>query len=69
MNKSKHTWLGLTLGALLGAVFGLLAGNMGAWLAIGIVIGLVMGISFQRKPADCPQCSQIHRSHELRRQV
>ena len=64
-NKSKHAGLGIALGAALGAVFGVLAGNMGVWLAIGVVIGA----SFRRKPSDCPQCAQVHRAHELRRQA
>ena len=68
-NKSKHAGLGIALGAVLGTVFGLIAGNMGVWLAAGVVIGMVIGASFRRKPTDCPQCAQIHRAHELRRQV
>jgi lipoprotein signal peptidase len=68
-NKSKHAGLGIALGAALGAVFGVLAGNMGVWLAIGVVIGMVIGASFRRKPTDCPQCAQVHRAHELRRQA
>ena len=68
-NKSKHAGLGIALGAALGAVFGVLAGNMGIWLAIGVVIGMLIGASFRRKPADCPQCAQVHRAHELRRQA
>ena len=67
-NKSKYAGWGIALGAALGAVAGILAGNVGVWLAIGIVIGLVMGSSFRRKPTECPQCAQIHRMHELRRQ-
>jgi hypothetical protein len=68
-NKSKLNGLGIVLGALLGAVFAVLAGHTGVWLAIGIAIGMALGASFRRKPADCPQCAQIHRSHELRRQI
>ena len=64
-NRSKHAGLGIALGAALGAVFGLLAGNMGVWLVIGVAIGVLIGASFRRKPADCPQCAQIHRAHEL----
>jgi hypothetical protein len=67
-NKPKYAGLGIALGAALGAVFGVLAGNMGVWLAIGIVIGMLIGASFRRKSTECPQCAQIHRAHELRRQ-
>jgi hypothetical protein len=67
-NKSKYAGWGIALGAALGAVAGVLAGNVGVWLAIGVVIGLVMGSSFRRKSAECPQCAQIHRMHEFRRQ-
>jgi len=69
MNRSKHAGLGIALGAALGAVFGVLAGNMGVWLVIGVAIGVLIGASLRGKPADCPQCAQIHRAHELRRQV
>ena len=68
-NKSKSAGMGIALGAALGAVFGVLAGNMGVWLVIGVAIGVLIGASFRRKSADCPQCAQIHRAHELRRQV
>ncbi|MFZ0863656.1 MAG: hypothetical protein ABR881_12260 [Candidatus Sulfotelmatobacter sp.] len=68
-NKSKLNGLGIALGAALGAVFGVLAGHVGIWLAIGVAIGLVIGASFRRKQPDCPQCAQIHRAHELRRQI
>ena len=68
-NKSKLNGLGIALGALLGAVFGVVAGHVGIWLAIGVAIGMLLGASLRRKPADCPQCAQIHRSHELRRQI
>ena len=65
-NKSKHTGVGLALGAALGAAFGVMAGHVGAWLAIGVAIGMLLGASFRRKQADCPECAQIHRAHELR---
>ncbi len=68
-NKSKYAGVGIALGAALGAVFGVLAGNMGVWLVIGVAIGVLIGASFRGKPKNCPQCAQIHRSHELRRQV
>ncbi|MGO9086900.1 MAG: hypothetical protein ACLQBK_16885 [Candidatus Sulfotelmatobacter sp.] len=67
-SKPKYAGLGIALGAALGAVFGVLAGNMGVWLAIGIVIGMLIGASFRRKETECPECAQIHRAHELRRQ-
>ena len=67
-NKPKYAGLGIALGAALGAMFGVLAGNMGVWLAIGIVIGMLIGASFRRKETECPECAQIHRAHELRRQ-
>ena len=68
-NKSKYAGLGIALGAALGAVFGVLAGHMGVWLVIGVAIGVLIGASFRGKPTHCPQCAQIHRAHELRRQV
>ena len=57
------------MGAVLGAVFGVLAGHVGIWLAMGVAIGMVLGATFRRKQTDCPQCAQIHRAHELRRQL
>ncbi|HEY4962220.1 MAG TPA: hypothetical protein VII29_15280 [Terriglobales bacterium] len=69
MNKPKHAALGIALGAVLGAVFGVLAGNMGVWLAAGVAIGVLIGASFRRRTTECPQCAQVHRAHELRRQV
>jgi hypothetical protein len=68
-NKSKYAGLGIALGAALGAVFGVLAGHMGVWLAIGVAIGMVLGASFRRKETVCPECAQIHRTHEMRRQA
>jgi hypothetical protein len=68
-NKSKHTGLGLALGAALGGVFGVVAGHVGAWLAIGVAIGMVLGASFRRKETECQECAQIHRAHEMRRQI
>ncbi|MGA2347215.1 MAG: hypothetical protein ABSF93_14475 [Candidatus Sulfotelmatobacter sp.] len=68
-NKSKHTGVGLALGAALGAAFGVMAGHIGAWLAIGVAIGMLLGASFRRKQTDCPECAQVHRVHELRRQL
>jgi len=68
-SNSKHAGLGIALGAALGAVFGVAAGHMGVWLAIGVAIGMLIGASFRRKETECPQCAQIHRAHELRRQV
>ena len=65
-NKSKHAGLGIALGAALGTVFGVIAGHMGIWLAIGIAIGIVIGASFRHKEAECPECAQIHRVHEMR---
>jgi hypothetical protein len=69
MSKPKHTGLGIALGAALGAVFGVVAGHMGVWLALGVAIGMLIGTSFRRKETECPQCAQMHRAHELRRQV
>ena len=68
-NKSKLTGWGMAGGAVLGAVLGVIAGHVGAWLAIGVGIGMLLGASFRRKPTECPQCEQIHRSHELNRQA
>ncbi len=67
--KSKLTGLGMVLGAVLGAVFGVLAGHVGAWLAIGVAIGMLLGATLRRKQSECPECAQIHRAHELKRQV
>ena len=67
-NKSTLNGLGIALGALLGAVFGVLAGHVGIWLAIGVAIGMLLGATFRRKQTDCPQCAQIHRAHDLKRQ-
>ena len=68
-NKSKLNGLGIILGALLGAVFGVVAGHVGIWLAIGVAIGMLLGATLRRKQTDCPQCAQIHRAHELKRQA
>ncbi|HET7892571.1 MAG TPA: hypothetical protein VFL34_13655 [Candidatus Sulfotelmatobacter sp.] len=68
-NKSTLHGLGIALGAALGAVFGVMAGHVGIWLAIGLAIGVLVGASFRRKEANCPQCAQLHRAHELRRQL
>jgi H+/Cl- antiporter ClcA len=68
-NKSKLTGWGMAVGAILGAVFGTVAGHVGAWLAIGVAIGMLLGASFRRKPTDCPECAQIHRAHEMKRQA
>lgn len=68
-NNSKLHGLGIALGAALGAVFGVMAGHVGIWLAIGMAIGVLVGASFRRKQTDCPQCAQLHRAHELRRQM
>ena len=68
-NKSKLHGLGIALGAALGAVFGVMAGHVGIWLAIGVAIGVLLGASFRRKEPGCPQCAQLHRAHQLRRQL
>ena len=68
-NKSKLHGLGIALGAALGAVFGVMAGHVGIWLAIGMAIGVLVGASFRRKQTNCPECAQLHRAHELRRQL
>jgi hypothetical protein len=68
-NKSKHAGWGIALGAALGTVFGVMAGHIGIWLAIGVAIGMVLGASFRRKETQCPECQQIHRAHEMRRQM
>jgi type IV secretory pathway TrbD component len=66
-DKSKHTGLGIALGAALGVVAGILAGNVGVWIAMGVAIGIVIGASSRRKAAECPECEQLHRAHEVRR--
>jgi hypothetical protein len=68
-NKSKHAGWGIVLGAAMGTVFGVMAGHIGVWLAIGVAIGMVLGASFRRKETQCPECQQIHRAHEMRRQM
>jgi uncharacterized membrane protein YgaE (UPF0421/DUF939 family) len=68
-NNSKLHGLGIALGAALGAVFGVMAGHVGIWLAIGVAIGVLLGATFRRKEPGCPQCAQLHRTHELRRQL
>ena len=65
-NKSNYAGWGLALGAVLGAVFGVLAGHVGAWLAIGVAIGMMLGATYRRKETDCPQCAEIHQSHEAK---
>ncbi|HKH98427.1 MAG TPA: hypothetical protein VJ999_04905 [Candidatus Sulfotelmatobacter sp.] len=68
-SKPKNTGLALALGAALGAVAGVVAGHIGVWLAIGVAIGVALGATFRRKGTGCPECAQLHRAHELRRQV
>jgi len=68
-SKSKHTGLGIGLGAALGVVAGILAGNVGLWIAIGVAIGIVIGASSRRKAVECPECAELHRAHELKRQA
>ena len=65
-SKPKYTGLGLALGAALGAVFGVVAGHMGVWLAIGLAVGIVIGATLRRREPQCPECAELHRSHELR---
>ncbi len=69
MNKAKHTGLAIALGAALGAALGVAAGHLAIWLAVGIAIGMMIGASFRRKETECPECAQIHRAHEARRQA
>ncbi|MGO8797079.1 MAG: hypothetical protein ACLQLC_19845 [Candidatus Sulfotelmatobacter sp.] len=68
-NQSKHTGLAIALGAALGAALGVAAGHLAIWLAVGVAIGMMIGASFRRKENVCPECAQIHREHETRRQV
>ena len=68
-NKPKLTGLGIALGAVLGTVFGIVAGHVGVWLPIGVAIGMVLGAAFWRKGPECPQCAELHRAHEARRQA
>ena len=67
-NNSKLHGLGIALGAALGAVFGVMAGHVGIWLSIGLAIGVLLGSTFRSKESGCPQCAQLHRVHESRRQ-
>jgi len=32
-------------------------------------IGMLLGATFRRKQTNCPECAQMHRTHELRKQV
>jgi hypothetical protein len=66
--ESKHTGWIIALGAALGAVAGVVAGNIGVWLGIGVAIGVALGIALGRKETDCPECAEMHRAHEVRRQ-
>jgi hypothetical protein len=68
-DKRKLTGLGIALGAALGTVVGVLAGHVAVWLAIGIAIGMAIGASLRAKQTECPECAQLHRTHELRDQV
>jgi len=68
-NKSKHTGLAIALGAALGAALGVAAGHLAIWLAVGVAIGMVIGASMRRKETQCPECTEFHRVHQLRRQV
>jgi len=65
-NKSNHAGLGIALGAALGAVAGAMAGNMGVWLAIGVAIGMALGMAFRKNEPSCPECAQVHRTHQER---
>jgi len=70
--KPKYAGWVIAMGAMVGAIAGAMAGNMGVWLAVGVAIGLAVGFSSRRKATDCPECSELHRSHaavhEARRQ-
>jgi len=50
----------------LGTVFGVLAGHVGVWLAVGVAIGMALGATIRRKQTECPECAEIHRTHEMR---
>ena len=63
-SKRKFAGWTIAIGAALGAVLGAMAGNMGVWLAVGVAIGLAMGSAFRTKQPDCPQCAELHQSHE-----
>jgi len=69
-DKRKLTGLGISLGAALGTVVGVLAGHVAIWLAIGIAIaiGMALGATLRGKQTECPECTQIHRAHEMRDQ-
>ena len=64
--KSNYTGLGIALGAALGAVAGVMAGHVAIWLGIGIAIGMLLGATFRGKHHDCPECTVIHRAHEMK---
>ena len=65
-SESKHTGWIIALGAALGAMAGVAAGNIGVWLGIGVAIGLALGMVLGRKETACPECAEMHRSHEMK---
>ncbi|HLW83875.1 MAG TPA: hypothetical protein VKR60_01590 [Candidatus Sulfotelmatobacter sp.] len=66
-NRSNLTGLGIALGAALGAVAGVMAGHIAIWLGVGIAIGMVLGASVRGGRRDCPECAEIHQTHEMKR--
>ena len=68
MTSKRYSGLGIALGAGLGVVLGVAVGHVGVWLPIGVAIGMLLGASFRRKPVECPQCAELHRTHEAAHQ-
>ncbi len=68
MTSKPRVGLGIALGAAMGAALGVAAGHLAIWLAIGVAIGLAIGGGFRGKGIDCPECAEIHRAHETRRE-
>jgi uncharacterized membrane protein YoaK (UPF0700 family) len=64
--KSNHAGLGIAVGAALGAVAGVLVGHIAIWLGVGIAIGMLLGATLRRSEWRCPECAEIHRSHQRR---
>jgi hypothetical protein len=63
-NKSQLTGWGIALGAAVGVALGVAAGHVAIWVAIGVAIGMALGSTLRRKPIDCSECAEVHRTHE-----
>jgi hypothetical protein len=65
-SKSHLTGWGIALGAAVGVALGVAAGHVAIWMAIGVAIGMALGSTLRRKTVDCPECAEVHRTHEER---